>query len=128
MIVAEVIGSKIYLSNTIFIKGAEAPTAAFPDELAIDQGRQGNPTFSWPEAPGNNVIYFQLLTRGDGQVVSGTYTIAPAFTYYQTDNVVLNVSPGTPPASLSPTGERYRMTVMGVGSDNWVNFIRDVDF
>lgn len=128
MIVARVIGRTIYLSNPIFMRGADELTAAFPDALAIENEAQGTPTFTWPETPGNNAIFFQLLTQSDGQVVSATYTIDPEFTYYQPDNVVLNVSPGTPPAALPATGGPHRMTVMGVGDDNWVNFIRDTDF
>lgn len=128
MIVARVIGDKIYLSNAIFLKGTGDPTAAFPGALAVADAPQGTPRFTWPETPGDNVIYFQLLTDGNDRVVSGTYTTEPGFTYYQTDNVVLNVSPGTPPASLASGNGPYRMTVMGVGANNWVNFIRDVDF
>jgi len=128
MIVVRVIGDKAYLSNTIFIKGVDELTAAFPNALATENLGQGSQRFIWPEDPGDNVIYFQLLTDGTDRVVSATYTVAPEFTYYQTDNVVLNVSPGTPPASLSATDGPYRMTVMGVGANNWVNFIRDASF
>lgn len=128
MIVARVIEDKIYLSNTIFIKGVDELTASFPGGLAIENEPQGIPRFTWPESPGDNVIYFQLLTDGNDQVISGTYTVEPEFTYYQTDNVVLNVSPGVPPTSLPATNGPYRMTVMGVGANNWVNFIRDVEF
>jgi len=73
------------------------------------------------------VIFFHLLTDIDGNVVSGTYSTENTFSYYDLANVVLNVSPGTPPASLS-TGNTHRMTIMGVGSNNWVNFIRDATF
>ena len=128
MMVARVIGGKVYLSNPIFIKGEDEPTTAFRGELATEDAASGNPGFSWPESPGDNVIYFQLLTDGNNRVVSGTYTVEPEFTYYQTDNVVLNVSPGVPPATLPTTNGPYRMTVMGVGANNWVNFIRDVGF
>lgn len=128
MIVVRVIEGRIYLSNTIFIKGIDELTASFSGDLAIEDEPQGTPRFIWPESPGDNVIYFQLLTDGNDQVVSGTYTVEPEFTYYQTDNVVLNVSPGTPPTSLPATNGPFRMTVMGVGANNWVNFIRDVDF
>jgi len=128
MIVARVIGPKIYLSNVIFIKGEDTLTATLRGALAVENASSGNPGFSWPTAPGDNVIYFQLLTNGNDRVVSGTYTTEPGFTYYQTDNVVLNVSPGTPPASLPASNGPYRMTVMGVGANNWVNFIRDTEF
>jgi len=126
-IVGFVKGSKLYVSNPISLKGADLPTAAFPGELSIDSSQPVNPAFSWSNTPGNNVIFFHLLTDMAGNVVSGTYSTETNFSYYNLSNVVLNVSPGTPPASLF-TGDSYRMTVMGVGPNNWVNFIRDVAF
>ncbi len=126
-IVAFVSGAKVYVSNPISVKGTDLPTASFPEELSTDLAQPRNPAFSWPDAPGDNVIFFHLLTDIDGNVVSGTYSTENTFSYYDLANVVLNVSPGTPPASLS-TGNTHRMTIMGVGSNNWVNFIRDATF
>ena len=128
VMVVRVIGGTAYLSNTIFLKGTDVRTASFSGQLDMTAAAGGNPSFAWPGEPGDNVIYFQLLTDGNDRVVSGTYTTEPRFTFYETINVVLNVSPGTPPTSLPASGGPYRMTVMGVGENNWVNFMRDVGF
>lgn len=125
-IVAHRRGSRLFVSNVIELK-PDQPTADGSGDLAVDLSTPANPVFSWGTDPGDNVIFFELLTDASGNVVSGTYTTEPSFRYYDLSNVVLNVSPGTPPASLT-TSNSYRMTVMGVGSNNWVNFIRDVAF
>ena len=46
----------------------------------------------------------------------------PQFQYYNTQNVVLNITRELPPPALVE-GADYGITVMGVSEDNWVNFL-----
>lgn len=125
-IVAHRRGSRLFISNVIELK-PDQPTVDGSGDLVVDLSAPANPDFSWGPDPGDNAIFFELLTDASGNVVSGTYTTEPSFRYYDLSNVVLNVSPGVPPAAL-PTDNAYRMTVMGVGGNNWVNFMLDVEF
>lgn len=87
-----------------------------------------NPTFTWEDGQiEENVIYFQVISDAEGNLISGTYTYEKNFTFYDLSNVVLNITD----ASSSPmlvSGQNYIFTMMGVSEDNWVNLIIEKEF
>jgi len=80
------------------------------------------PKFSWEHnANGDNAIYFQIVSTVDDGLLSGTYTFENQFQYYNTSNVVLNISEENP---LGLTVDNpYKFTLMDVSEDNWVNTV-----
>jgi len=71
-------------------------------------------------------IYFHVISDDANNVLSGTYTFERNFQYYKLDNVVLNVTQGTPPVLES--GAFYNFTLLGVSEDNWVNLFSEIPF
>lgn len=115
---------EIKLSNPIRTKNTSQPTLV-SNQIEINQDQSLMPLFSWNvNSEANNAIFFQVLSTIDDTVLSGTYTIDPNFQYYNTTNVVLNITDGVPPNLI--LGQDYKFTVMDVSEDNWVNelFIR----
>ncbi|MDC8002964.1 hypothetical protein POV27_02815 [Aureisphaera galaxeae] len=85
-------------------------------------GTSGMPIFSWGNiATPFDAIYFQVVSDANDNLLSGTYTHEAIFQYYKTENVVLNITQGTPPDLV--LGEEYNFTVLAVSEDNWVNLI-----
>lgn len=85
------------------------------------------PLFSWQDGVyTDSVIYFQVVSDVTGDLLSGTYTTAKQFQYYNVDNVVLNITRTTPPI-LVPDSD-YKFTLMAVSEDNWVNLISQLNF
>ena len=112
---------KLHKSNPIRLKN-QTKTTEWTTSVAIDFTQNTSPKFSWQD--GNvkeNAIYFQVLTNSDNDLLSGTYTYDTWFQYYILDNVVLNVTRGTPP--VLETGNEYNFVMMGVSLDNWVNLV-----
>ncbi len=113
---------RLHMSNPIRLKINTKPTEVNADLLTIsDNGVE--PTFSWEDGliP-ENAIYFHVVSDLDNNLISGTYTFDREFTFYDLDNVVLNITdPATNP-SLEPNQE-YNFTMMGVSLDNWVNLL-----
>lgn len=80
------------------------------------------PLFSWEnDLVGDNAIYFQIVSDINDTVLSATYTFESNFQYYNTSNVVLNVTEGIPPDFM--VNEAYNFTLMDVSEDNWVNVL-----
>lgn len=118
---------KVHLCNPIRIKKDSKPTEYLPDSVAVTNIGTTMPTFSW--ADGNyddTVIYFQVVSNENDDLLSGTYTSERTFQYYDTSNVILNVTRETPPA-LEFAGD-YNFTLMGVSEDNWVNLFVELPF
>ena len=67
-----------------------------------------------------------MVTDAQNNLLSGTYTYEKLFTYYNLENVVLNVTRENPPSLLS--NNSYSFTMMGVSLDNWVNLVIQKDF
>lgn len=112
---------EIKISNPIRTKQISKPTA-WNDDVNINQDTSGMPLFTWvDDAFGDNAIYFQVVTDEEDNLLSGTYTFENQFQYYNTSNVVLNITTETPP-SLS-VGAYYNFTLMDVSEDNWVNLV-----
>ena len=87
-----------------------------------------NPTFKWVDGSiKENVIYFQVISDEANNLISGTYTYEKEFTFYDLSNVVFNITdPNTNP-ELQPNSD-YKITLMGVSEDNWVNLYMEEEF
>lgn len=124
-IVTYELDNEIKISNPIRTKNITQPTL-FNNNISINQELTGMPIFNWEVDATNNVIFFQVLSTLDGGLLSGTYTIENQFQYYNTSNVVLNITQGVPPSLTN--GTAYKFTVMDVSQDNWVNTFITSDF
>lgn len=114
--------NQIKISNPIHIKHKTKPTV-WTEALSINQTISGMPVFSWQEnAVGDNAIYFQVISDIHDNLLSGTYTYENVFQYYNTSNVILNVTTQLPPPDLI-LGNDYNFTLMDVSLDNWVNLV-----
>ena len=112
---------KFYKSNPIKLKNQTKPTE-WTDSISIDESASIEPKFTWEDGTiKENVIYFQVITNSDNDLLSGTYTYDKWFQYYHLSNVILNVTRETPPALV--LDNEYNFTMMGVSEDNWVNLV-----
>lgn len=86
------------------------------------------PSFNWQDGEiEENVIYFQVISDKEGNLISGTYTIEKEFTFYDLSNVVFNITdPSNTPSLVA--GQEYDFTLMGVSEDNWVNLLIEKSF
>jgi len=118
---------KIHVCTPIRQKTNIKPTEENPDLVLITENGT-MPSFSWSDGLINeNVIYFQVISDADNNLVSGTYTIEKDFTFYDLSNVVFNITDSTTTPMLEPNRD-YRFTMMGVSEDNWVNLLIEKDF
>ena len=117
---------KIHLSNPIRLKQLTKPTEYLPENIAVDTS-SGMPMFSWQDGVyDDSIIYFHVVSDAQDNLLSGTYTFERMFTYYELDNVVLNITRTMPPdLSMDLT---YQFTLMGVSEDNWVNQFSTIEF
>jgi len=121
IIVTFELGNEIKISNPIRSKQISKPTI-WNDVVTIDQSQSSMPNFMWQHnAFGDNAIYFQVVSNTQNNLLSGTYTYDNHFQYYNTSNVVLNVTTQTPPGLI--IGNNYNFTLMDVSEDNWVNWV-----
>ncbi len=126
IIVTYELNNEIKISNPIRTKQIVKPTV-WSEEVNIDMQQLGMPIFSWINNQfEDNAIYFQVVSNTDDDLLSGTYTFENKFQYYNTSNVVLNITLETPP--ILTVGERYNFTLMDVSEDNWVNTIIQKNF
>ncbi|TYA74813.1 hypothetical protein [Seonamhaeicola marinus] len=113
------IENTIHISTPIRSKVFSQPTL-YDANVTINQETSGMPKFSWDiESEENNAIFFEVVTTSNSEFLSGTYTHENNFQYYKLNNVVLNVTKGTPPDLI--LGDTYNFIVMDVSLDNWVN-------
>lgn len=109
----------IHISNPIRIKNQTKPTEYSSSNISIEEN-SSNPLITWEDGLYDDTrIYFQVISDADNNLISGTYTFDKFFRYYELDNVVLNVTPGTPP-DLEQSST-YGFTLLAVSEDNWVN-------
>lgn len=121
LIVSFEMDGEIKLSNPIRTKHLTQPTF-FTDEIDVNQEDSQMPIFSWEvNSEPNNAIFFQVVSTVNDDLLSGTYTFENQFQYYNTSNVVLNITNGIPPNLI--VGQEYKFIVMDVSVDNWVNTI-----
>ncbi len=117
---------EIHVSNPIHTKQYTKPTF-WTDIVSIDQSILLMPNFSWDDnLKGDNAIYFQVVSDNENNLLSGTYTYQNHFQYYNTSNVILNVTEKTPPDLEK--NKTYNFTLMDVSEDNWVNLIIQKEF
>jgi len=127
IIVTHELDGEIKISNPIRTKQL-SKASNWTDEVDIDQDVSTMPKFNWEKDQfGDNAIYFQIVSDEQNNLLSGTYTLESTFQYYNTSNVVLNITTETPPTLL--IGAPYNFTLMDVSEDNWVNlFILNKSF
>ena len=117
---------KVHLSNPIRLKQNTKPTEYLPQNVAIDDNGI-MPIFSWQDGTFNDsAIYFQVVSDGNNNLLSGTYTLDKTFQYYQLDNVVLNITTEAPPPLA--LNDSYKFSLLAVSEDNWVNLFSEVEF
>lgn len=117
---------KRHLSNPIRLKQNTKPTEYLPENIAVEAST-AMPNFSWQDGTYTDTkIYFQVVSDTDNNLLSGTYTFEKNFRYYQLDNVVLNITLGTPP-TLEPD-TNYGFSLLAVSEDNWVNQFSELQF
>lgn len=121
-------GDSLFYANPILLKSPEINTEFNTDLLTIDQSEVLSPKFSWDDGLiDENVIYFQVISDAEDQLISGTYTLEKTFQFYELSNVVLNVNDVTPAPALMEN-ESYYFTLMAVSIDNWVNLVIRIPF
>jgi len=118
---------KLHRCNPIRQKTNAHPTEINPSLVEVDE--MGiHPKFIWQDGlVQENAIYFQVISDSDENLISGTYTFEPQFTFYELDNVVLNITDSTSLPTLEPD-QQYYFTMMGVSEDNWVNLLIEKEF
>lgn len=113
---------KYHVSDPIKIKH-DYESTYYIDSLVTINENGVHPAFNWTgENETNNIIYFEVVSDTLGNVVSATYTTDKFWTFYDLNNVVLNVHDVSPTPSLQPN-QTYRFTLMGVSEDNWVHTV-----
>lgn len=119
-------GGKTHLSNPIRLKQFTKPTEYLPQNISIFEATT-TPVFTWEDGQYDDTkIYFQVISDAQRNLISGTYTFEKTFQFYNLDNVVLNVTNGTPDELQN--GNDYGITLMAVSEDNWVNMIVEKQF
>lgn len=118
---------KTHLSNPIRLKHNTKPTEYLPQNVSVETTDAAMPIFSWKDGSYTDTkIYFQVVSDAQDNLLSGTYTFEKTFQYYDLENVVLNITKGTPTALKNNTS--YGFTLLAVSEDNWVNLFSEVDF
>lgn len=124
-IVTFLLEGKVHKSNPIRLK--QNTTSTIYNSDIVINATLLEPEFCWNKSIyGNEVIYFQALVSEKNDFVSGTYTNERCFRYYNTDNVVLDINTGIPESLVK--NENYKMTILGVTEDNWVNLHSEMIF
>ena len=120
-IITYVINETLHISNPVKIKNQTRPTEWFTD-LTIDSSESLMPIFTWTDGSYlENVEYLEIITDADSDFLSGTFTEDKFFQYYDTSNVTSKINLDTPAALI--LNEDYKITVMGLSDDFWVNLM-----
>ena len=120
-IVTYIIDETLHISNPVKIKNQTRPTEWFTD-LTIDASESLMPIFTWTDGSYvENVEYLEIITDADSDFLSGTFTEDKMFQYYDTSNVTSKINLETPEALI--LNEDYKITVMGLSDDFWVNLM-----
>lgn len=118
---------KLHYCEPIRLKVHPKPTQVAPELITITTNGL-TPYFEWQDGLiQENIIYFQVVSDMEGNIISGTYTYDKHWEFYNLSNVVLNVHDVSPTPQLQP-GTTYRFTLMGVSDDNWVNLMGEKTF
>jgi len=85
-------------------------------------------SFEWEDGIyDDNIIYFQVVTDSENNLISGTYTKERNFTFKDYSNVVLDIRDENMVPDLIK-GAAYNFTLMGISDDNWVNLFCETSF
>ena len=126
-LVSYITEGRLHICNPIRLKTNTKPTEV-NNNLVNIQELGVNPRFDWEIGQiDENAIYFQVIADENGNFISGTYTFEQNFTFYDLDNVVLNITDPESNPTLEPDTD-YTFTLMGVSLDNWVNLLIKRDF
>ncbi|WP_299885274.1 hypothetical protein [uncultured Lacinutrix sp.] len=121
IIITYELNNEIKISNPIRSKQITKPTV-WNENVTINTETTLMPKFTWPNnAFGDNAIYFEVIATAENNLLSGTYTYENNFQYYNTSNVVLNITNGEPSQLIQDA--EYNFTLMDVSEDNWVNLV-----
>ena len=125
-IVTYLVDDSVRISDPIILQSKSKPTETSSDLVSITENGI-TPSFSWEDGTQkDNVIYFQVISETDGDLISGTYTTDRFWTFYDLSNVVLDINQGNLPEIEA--GKSYNFTLMSVNDDNWVNVAVTVPF
>ena len=117
----------LHVCTPIRLKTNVKPTEVNPQLVQVTENGL-TPTFRWDDGViDENVIYFQMISDGENNLISGTYTIDKEFTFYDTSNVVFNITDSTTMPTLE-LAQEYKFSLMGVSEDNWVNLFFETTF
>jgi hypothetical protein len=126
-IVTYIVDDTLHISNPITLKVNDKPTEVNPNLVVVEENGT-TPNFTWQDGEiAENAIYFQVISDMENNLISGTYTFDQEFTFYDLDNVVLNITDALSTPTLLPDQD-YKFTMMGVSLDNWVNVLIEKDF
>ncbi len=117
----------LWYCKPVRFKMQSKPTLFAPDQLEINIEGGITPIITWQDQDDANIIYFQILVDERGDAISATYTEDKIFKYYDTSNVVFNVTRPGPVLPLQ-ADKNYSVVLMGISSDNWVNLIMQKTF
>jgi len=118
---------KIHVCSPIRIKTNIKPTEVNESLVEVTENIL-NPSFSWSDGLiDESVIYFQVISDAENNLISGTYTIEKDFTFYDLSNVVFNITDTLSIPTLE-ANQDYKFTLMGVSEDNWVNLFVEKSF
>lgn len=125
IIITYELNNEIKISNPIRTKQIDKPTV-WNTNITVDLDETLMPHFSWEaNVVGDNAIYFQVVSKVNNDLVSGTYTYENNFKFYDTSNVVLNITEDFPELE---NNTNYNFTLMDVSLDNWVNLVSQKAF
>ncbi len=130
MVITCLTNDTLHTSGMIHLRVDTQPTVVDMSGITLTEDTSGL-RFNWPGAISSgdtdsaspvDAIYFEVVSDGSMNLISGTYTREPDFTFYDTRNVVINIH-DTDPSPTLDSGQDYEFMVMAVSRDNWVNRI-----
>ncbi|MFL3660527.1 MAG: hypothetical protein ACI6PN_02130 [Polaribacter sp.] len=112
---------KLHISAPIRTKNQTRQTE-WKTTVAIDNTTTLKPVFTWLDtSDAESETYFQVFTKKDASLLSGTFTVENTFQYYNEDNIIGKIHTGTPEELV--LDEDYKFFLFGISSDNWINMV-----
>ena len=112
---------KLHISAPIRTKNQTRQTE-WKTTVAIDNTTTLKPVFTWLDTSyAESETYFQVFTKKDASLLSGTFTVENTFQYYNEDNIIGKIHTGTPEELV--LDEDYKFFLFGISSDNWINMV-----
>ena len=127
-IVTFMLNGKLHASNPILFKQLNKATEYTNASLNIEFNNSKSPQFLWEDGKiKENEIYYEIVMDSERKVLSATYTYDKNYTYYNTSNVVLDLSNPANVKELA-VSKSYTIAVMGISIDNWINLFIEKEF